>query len=118
MESVRLPPGTLSGERSAKMIIKAADGRWCDYCKSQWGKVKNEWHPKAKTPAIVVCISETHRGENNERAYCAEHRAEISTWHDGSIWPLADQMVYGRQVIAEIKAKRLKEAAAKAVENV
>lgn len=100
------------------MIVKAPEGRWCDYCKSQWGKVKTDWHPRAKTQAVVVCISETHRGEHNERAYCVEHRAELSTMPDGSIWPLADQMAEGKRLIAEIRARKAKEAAEQAVANV
>lgn len=100
------------------MIVKAPEGRWCDYCKSQWGKVKTEWHPRAKTQAVVVCISETHRGEHNERAYCADHRAELSTMPDGSIWPLAEQMAEGKRLIAEHRARKAKEAAEQAVANV
>jgi len=93
------------------MIIKAPAGKYCDYCKAQWGRVKEDWHPKAKTQAAVICISETHQGKNNERAYCEDHRAEISTMPDGSIWPLIDQMETGRKLI---KAK----AAERAAQNV
>jgi hypothetical protein len=100
------------------VIVKAPEGRWCDYCKSQWGKVKTEWHPRAKTQAVVVCISETHRGEHNERAYCVDHRAELSTMPDGSIWPLADQMAEGKRLIADHRARKAKEAAEQAVANV
>jgi len=100
------------------MIVKAAENRWCDYCKIQWGKIKDDWHPKAKTPAVVVCISETHLGEHNERAYCVNHRAEISTWADGSIWPLADQMAYGKKVIQEMAERKAAKLAAEAVKNV
>lgn len=100
------------------MIVKAPEGRWCDYCKSQWGKVKGDWHPRAKTQAVVLCISETHLGENNERAYCLDHRAELSTWHDGSIWSLADQMAEGRRLMMEYRARKAREAAEAAVNNV
>jgi hypothetical protein len=93
------------------MIIKAPAGRYCDYCKAQWGRVKEDWHPKAKTQAAVICISETHQGKNNERAYCEDHRTEISTMPDGSVWPLVDQMETGRKLI---KAK----AAERAAQNV
>jgi hypothetical protein len=93
------------------MIIKAPVGRYCDYCKAQWGRVKEDWHPKAKTQAAVICISETHQGKNNERAYCENHRAEISTMPDGSVWPLVNQMETGRKLI---KAK----AAERAAQNV
>lgn len=96
------------------MITRAPEGRYCDYCKAQWGRIKNDWHPKAKTQAVVLCISETHQGQNNERAYCEAHRAEISTMADGTIWPLHDQMEAGRKLL---KARALAEAA-KAVENV
>jgi hypothetical protein len=99
-------------------IVKAQPGRYCDMCKAQWGKVKNEWHEKAKTQAVVVCVSETHLGQANERAYCDEHRTELSTWHDGTIWSLADQMEYGRKVIADIKARKAAKQAEEAVKRV
>jgi hypothetical protein len=91
------------------MIIKAPAGRYCDYCKAQWGRLKDDWHPKAKIQAVIICVSETHQGKNNERAYCEEHRAEISTMADGSIWPLVDQMETGRKLMkarAEERAKQ------------
>jgi len=100
------------------MIIKAPEGRYCDLCKAQWGRIKNDWHEKAKTQAVVVCISETHRGQNNERAYCEAHRAEISTMADGSIWPLHDQMEAGRKLRRDNAADTALEAAAKAADNV
>jgi hypothetical protein len=86
------------------MIVKAPEGRWCDYCKLQWGKVKydgpgqTQWHLKAKTAAVVLCISETPLGKNNERAYCAEHRAELSEWAQDEVWPLVDQMEYVKKL--------------------
>jgi hypothetical protein len=86
------------------MIVKAPEGRWCDYCKNEWGKVKydgpgqTQWHLKARTAAVVLCISETPLGKNNERAYCADHRAELSEWAQGEVWPLVDQMEYAKKL--------------------
>lgn len=80
------------------MIKNAPEGRYCDICKAEWGKIKNEWHPKAKTQAAILVISETHRGMNNERAYCLHHRSELSKWTNGEIWPLVDQMAYAKDL--------------------
>ena len=95
------------------MIVKAPEGRWCDNCKLQWGKIKYpgageaQWHLKAMTPAVVLCISETPRGLNNERAYCAEHRQELSEWPTGEIWPLVDQMAYAKEFDYKLLTKEL-----------
>jgi hypothetical protein len=66
----------------------------------------------------VVCISETHQGKNNERAYCEAHRAEISTMPDGSVWPLNEQMEVGRKLIAGRAAEKAYAEAVKAAERV
>ena len=73
MESAKRTYWLLSGAR-CPVITRAPAGRYCDYCKAQWGRVKEDWHPKAKTQAVVVCSSETHQGKFNERAYCEAHR--------------------------------------------
>jgi hypothetical protein len=88
------------------MITKAPAGRYCDYCKAQWGRLKDDWHPKAKVQAVIICISETHLGKQNERAYCETHRADISTMADGSVWPLVDQMETGRKLMQAKAAER------------
>lgn len=117
MENAKRIYTLLNGAR-CPMITKAPEGRYCDYCKAQWGRIKNDWHPRAKTQAVVLCISETHQGQNNERAYCEAHREEISTMADGSIWPLNEQMAAGRKLRRDKAAERALAEAAKAVENV
>ena len=117
MESAKRIYWLLSGAR-CPVITRAPAGRYCDYCKAQWGRVKDDWHPKAKTQAIVVCISETHQGKNNERAYCEAHRAEISTMADGSVWPLNEQMEVGRKLINGRAAEKAYAEAVKAAERV
>ena len=105
MESAKLIYWLLSGAR-CPVITRAPAGRYCDYCKAQWGRVKEDWHPKSKTQAVVVCTSETHQGRHNERAYCEAHRAEISTMPDGSVWPLNEQMETGRILLRNKAAER------------
>ena len=100
------------------MITRAPAGRYCDYCKAQWGRLKDDWHPKAKTQAAVICVSETHQGKNNERAYCEAHRAEISTMADGSVWPLNEQMETGRKLLIHRAAQKAQLDAEKAAQNV
>jgi len=117
MESAKRIYWLLSGARCL-VITRAPAGRYCDYCKAQWGRVKGDWHPKAKTQAIVVCTSETHQGKFNERAYCEAHRAEISTMPDGSVWPLNEQMEVGRKLIAGRAAEKAYAEAVKAAERV
>lgn len=86
--------------QGAPMIKNPPEGRWCDYCKMEWGKLDNgkRWHEKAMTPAVVLIVSETHMGKNNERAYCMNHRSQLSTWTNGEIWPLVDQMAYAKEM--------------------
>ena len=82
------------------MIKNAPEGRYCDICKGEWGKLDNgkRWHPKAMTQAAILVISETHRGKHNERAYCLHHRSELSKWTNGQVWPLVDQMAYAKDM--------------------
>ena len=117
MESAKRIYWLLSGAR-CPVITRAPAGRYCDYCKAQWGRVKEDWHPKAKTQAVVVCSSETHQGKFNERAYCEAHRAEISTMADGSVWPLNEQMETGRKLLALRVVEKALAQALKAAQRV
>ena len=105
MESAKRIYWLLSGAR-CPVLTRAQAGRKSGYRKAQWGRVKDDWHPKAKVQAVIICVSETHLGKQNERAYCEEHRADISTMADGSVWPLVDQMETGRILLRNKAAER------------
>lgn len=83
-------------------IKKAASGVWCDNCKLQWGWVKEADgtsipHPKGRRQAYSTIISETHHGkEPIVRSYCYQCIDEMSRWHDGTIWTLAEQIQYAK----------------------
>lgn len=78
------------------MITKADTGIWCDYCKLQWGKVKNEWHPKAQTQAIWTVYG-VHKSKGQKRHYC-QSCLLVVTQFEGTyalpayFWSLKDQV--------------------------
>lgn len=84
-------------------ITKARSGVFCDYCKDQYGYTREEstgrsvLHNKAKKQAYITVVSETHYKEPVIRHYCYTHLQELSTWHDGSIWTLEEQIAYAKE---------------------
>jgi hypothetical protein len=83
-------------------IIRAEVGRYCDYCKGRWGKLKDgSLHEKARRQAVVVVISTITKSKGIERAYCETCRAENSRWADGSVWPISDQLNYAKAAYGE-----------------
>jgi len=74
------------------MLIKAPAGQWCDYCGLKWGKD----HVNGQRQAVWQTI--TKRGSNViRRSYCYSCAMEVQTRHDGTIWPLKDQIEYAKQ---------------------
>ena len=82
------------------MISRANTGVYCDYCKAQWGKLKDgSWHEKAKTQASVTCYSITK--PDRQRSYCTQHIAEIQATPSGAIFTLPEQMEYAKAYFAK-----------------
>jgi hypothetical protein len=50
------------------MITKSEPGIWCDYCKTQWGRVKNVWHEKAMTEASITITSVNPKSHGQKAA--------------------------------------------------
>jgi hypothetical protein len=67
---------------------------WCDICKLRWGKIRNEWHEKAQTPARWIVVSETMERKGVTRAYCQPCANEVQTRADGSTWTFREQLDY------------------------
>jgi hypothetical protein len=84
------------------VITKARSGVLCDYCKDAYGwyfdteTKKNRPHPKALKQAFVTITSETSPKEPVIRSYCYSHVQELSTWSDGSIWTLEEQVKFAK----------------------
>ena len=79
------------------MITKSDPGIWCDYCKSQWGRVKNVWHEKAMTEASITITSVNPKSHGQKRHYCQAHALEVTTFtntttHEAYRWSLQDQV--------------------------
>lgn len=78
--------------------------QWCDYCKARWGQIKTgEWHPKAKQPAVWVCISEAPHYRGRKRYYCYSCAMEVQTWASDKddptntvFWSLKEQLEYAK----------------------
>jgi hypothetical protein len=82
------------------MIRRANSGVYCDYCKAQWGKLKDgTWHIKAQTQASVTCYSITK--PNVQRSYCAPCLAMVQAWPDGSVFTLPEQIEYAKSYFAK-----------------
>ena len=82
------------------MIIRANMGVYCDYCKAQWGKLKDgTWHEKAKNQASVTCYSITK--PERQRSYCVQHIAEVQATSSGSVFTLPEQMEYAKAYFAK-----------------
>lgn len=82
------------------MIRRANNGQFCDYCKAQWGKMKDgSWHINAQTQASVTCYSITK--PDRQRSYCVRHIAEVQAGPDGSIFSLPEQMEYAKAYFAK-----------------
>ena len=82
------------------MIRRANTGVYCDYCKAQWGKLKDgTWHEKAQTQASVTCYS--IQKPNLQRSYCIQHIAEVQAGPNGSIFSLPEQMEYAKAYFAK-----------------
>jgi hypothetical protein len=82
------------------MIRRANSGVYCDYCKAQWGKLKDgTWHIKAQTQASVTCYSITK--PNVQRSYCAPCLAMVQNWPDGTVFSLPEQIEYARAYFAK-----------------
>jgi hypothetical protein len=62
------------------MITKSEPGIWCDYCKTQWGRVKNVWHEKAMTEASITITSVNPKSHGQKRHYCQAHVLEVTTF--------------------------------------
>ena len=92
-----------SERRKAMPIVKAKSDTWCDYCKDEWGQIKDasgrtKWHDKAIRQAVVTTISETHLiGEPIVRSYCHDCLQLASRTRSGQAWSLADQIEYAKQ---------------------
>ena len=67
---------------------------WCDICKVRYGKVGQDWHTLAMTPARWIVISETHERKGRTKAYCQPCANFAQTRHDGSEWSFKDQLEY------------------------
>jgi hypothetical protein len=79
------------------MITKADLGTWCDYCKIQWGRVKNEWHPNATTQASWTVHSKSPKSHNQKRHYCEKcllmvTRFDATYTSPTYFWALKDQI--------------------------
>ena len=79
------------------MITKADLGTWCDYCKIQWGRVKNDWHPNATTQASWTVHSKSPKANAHKRNYCeqcllAVTRIDPTYKSPGYFWALKDQI--------------------------
>ena len=88
------------------MITKADLGTWCDYCKIQWGRVKNEWHPNATTQAAWTVHSKNPKSHNQKRHYCDKCLLEVTRFDatfnaPGYFWALKDQV----ETVAPIQIK-------------
>jgi len=74
------------------MIREANRGIWCDYCKDQWGKLGNNWHPKAMTQAWVTIYSQSPKSKGQKRSYCNPCATSLMQWPTGELFTL-NQMV-------------------------
>lgn len=74
-------------------VQRAAKGIWCDYCKTRFPS-KHPFHSK---PASWTVISESHERRGMERHYCQACAETVSTWNDGTVWELQDQINYASQ---------------------
>ena len=68
-------------------------GIWCDYCKIEWGRLKNnQWHEKAKTQSFISVQS----SDGQERHYCRRHMDEVMSWPDGTEFTMLAQLRYAK----------------------
>ena len=80
------------------MITKADPGIWCDYCKTQWGRVKGgTWHALATTQANWTVHSKSPKSNTKKRHYCekcllAVTRFDSTFKQPGYFWALKDQV--------------------------
>jgi len=82
------------------MISRANTGVYCDYCKAQWGKLKDgTWHEKAQTQASVTCYSINK--PNLQRSYCVPCLAIVQNWPGGGIFSLPEQIEYAKAYFAK-----------------
>jgi hypothetical protein len=83
-------------------VIKAKSGVYCDYCKDEWGTVKDDqgrtqWHKLAMRQALITTISETHlQGEPIMRSFCGTCLQLSSRAADGSLWTIEEQIQYAK----------------------
>ena len=81
------------------MPIKANHDRnvWCDICKVRWGKVGQEWHTRAMTPARWIVISETQERKGRTKHYCQTCANEAKMDAQGNTWTFREQLDYALQ---------------------
>jgi hypothetical protein len=82
---------------------------WCDICKVRYGKVGQEWHTMAMTPARWIVISETKERRGRMKAYCQPCANEAQLDGQGKVWTFREQLDYalGKEELDGIQIGRL-----------
>ena len=93
------------------MPIRRNDDRkiWCDICKVRYGKVGQEWHTLAMTPARWIVISETKERRGRTKAYCQPCANECQVDGQGNVWTFREQLDYalGKEELDGLEPERL-----------